>query len=146
MIYIAADHNGFEAKAKILAFLESGGHEAKDLGPLTFDKDDDYPDYAFKLGETVVRENARGIIVCGSGIGVCIAANKVKGVRAGYVESTEHAVKAMEDDNTNILVLDNMTFDPATDFPIIETWLNTSFSEFERHVRRLQKIADYENR
>lgn len=146
MIYIASDHAGFEAKEKIFAFLESAGYEVIDLGPESFDKSDDYPPYAFKLGEEVVRNDALGIIICGSGIGVTIAANKVKGARAGYVESKEHAIKAKEDDNTNILVLDNMTFDPAKDFAIIETWINTPFSEAERHRRRVQEIIDYESK
>lgn len=145
MIYLAADHNGFQAKHEIKQFLESLNHQVTDLGPHSFEVSDDYPDYAFLLGETVVKENARGIIICGSGIGVCVAANKVRGVRAGYCESEQHAIKSREDDDTNILVLDTMTFDPKTDFKILTTWLNTPFSGEERHIRRLGKITAYED-
>ncbi|KXK25874.1 MAG: putative ribose-5-phosphate isomerase B [candidate division WS6 bacterium OLB20] len=145
MIYLAADHRGFESKAKIAAFLESAGHEVSDLGPHSYDKDDDYPDYAIPLAETVAGEDgARGILICGSGVGVTIAANKVKGARAGYIESVRHAEAARTDDDINILVLDEFTFSPETDFPIIEAFLGTPFSDEDRHNRRLQKISDYE--
>jgi len=144
MIYLAADHRGFHAKQKIKEFLESLNHTVTDLGPHNYDKDDDYPDYAFLLGEKVAKENSKGIIICSSGIGVCIAANKVKGIRAGYCESEKHAVSSRGDDNTNILVLDEMTFDTDSDFKIITAWLNTPFSGEERHKRRLEKISAYE--
>jgi len=145
MIYLASDHRGFDAKEQLKVFLKSLNFDFEDLGPFEYNDDDDYPDYAFKLGETVVKNSAKGIIICGSGVGVNIAANKVRGVRAGYSESVENAVKSRTDDNTNILVLDNMTFNPDTDFPIVRTWLTTEFSNEERHKRRLKKIADYES-
>lgn len=146
MIYLSADHRGFEAKELILQFLESENYEFKDLGPYSLDPDDDYPDFAFLLGETVSNNpGSLGIIICGSGIGVCIAANKVKGIRAGYCESIKHAVKAKEDDDTNILVLDMFTFDLEKDKKIIKSWLETPFSYEERHKRRLGKIEKYEN-
>lgn len=144
MIYISSDHNGFEYKAKIIEYLKSINEEIEDLGPFVYDKDDDYPDYAFKLGEKVSSENVRGIIICGSGIGVCVACNKVNGVRAGYCESVEHAIKCKTDDNINILVLDTIIVDEELDFKIIRTWLETPFSEEERHVRRINKISEYE--
>lgn len=145
MIYIASDHQGYKSKTEIAKFLDSLSREYTDLGPHKFDPNDDYPDYAFLLGETVVKTNSIGIIICGSGIGVCIATNKVIGVRAGYCESTEHALKSKQDDNTNILVLDSMTFNPKVDFQIIKTWLDTPFSGEERHIRRINKIISYEN-
>lgn len=145
MIYLASDHRGFDAKEQLKVFLKSLNFDFEDLGPFEYNADDDYPDYAFKLGETVVKNSAKGIIICGSGVGVNIAANKVHGVRAGYSESVENAVKSRTDDNTNILVLDSMTFNPDTDFPIVRTWLTTEFSNEERHARRLKKIADYES-
>lgn len=144
MLYIAADHRGFVHKNQIKDYLIKKSIEFEDLGALELDQDDDYPDFAFKLGEKVVSTNSKGILICGSGIGVTVAANKVKGARAGYVESLEHARKAREDDDTNILVLDSLTFDPKKDFEIIDTWLNTSFSGEERHKRRLSKIELYE--
>jgi ribose 5-phosphate isomerase B len=145
MLYIAADHRGFDEKEKLKHFFDLSNIEFEDIGAKEYDPDDDYPDFAFMLGELVVKENAKGIILCGSGIGVCVACNKVKGVRAGYAESIEHAIKAREDDDTNILVLDDMTFEEDEDFPIITAWLNTDFSGEKRHIRRLKKISDYED-
>lgn len=146
MIYIASDHRGFEEKAKVIAFLESAGKEVEDLGPLSYDKDDDYPDYAIPLGERVASEDESvGILICGSGVGMTIAANKVKGVRAGYIESVRHAEAARADDNINVLILDQFSFEPDKDFPIIEAFLNTPFSEADRHIRRIQKVTDYES-
>ena len=145
MIYIGSDHQGYETKGKIVSFLESAGFDVEDLGPHEYIKTDDYPDYAFAVGEKVADDAAgKGILICGSGIGITIAANKVKGIRAAYVESIEHAVKSREDDDANILVLDNMTFDPSKDFAVIEAWLNTDFTGEERHLRRINKIREYE--
>lgn len=146
MIYLTSDHKGFKTKQEINDFLLSQNYQVTDLGPHTYDGDDDYPDYAFTLGETVVREKSRGIIICGSGIGVCIATNKVKGVRAGYCESETHAILSRKDDDTNILVLDSLTFNSKSDFKIIEIWLNTPFSGESRHIRRLEKISAYEDK
>ncbi len=146
MLYISSDHRGFEAKDKIKSFLVTAGVEHEDLGPFEYNPADDYPDFAFALGEKVAaNESDRGILLCGSGVGICIAANKVRGVRAAYAESKEHAISARADDDANVLVLDVMTFDPTRDFPLIEAWLNTPFSNEERHRRRVEKIIQYEN-
>lgn len=144
MIYITSDHKGYEAKNQISEYFNENQIEFTDLGPDKYNPNDDYPDFAFQLGKKVVENNAKGIIICGSGIGVSIAANKVDGIRAGYVESKEHAIKARTDDDTNVLVLDTMTFDPQKDFEIIQVWLNTPFSNEERHARRLKKISLFE--
>lgn len=145
MVYITSDHKGFDIKGKTIEFLKANKIQYEDLGPFKYDPEDDYPDYAFMIGEKVVKEKSKGIVFCGSGVGVCVAANKVKGVRASYIESEDHAIKSRTDDDANILVLDAMTFDPEIDYAIISTWLNTAFSQEERHIRRLRKIADYEN-
>lgn len=146
MIYIAADHRGFEIKKQIIDFLQSQSYQVEDLGAFTLNPEDDYPDYAFNLGSKVVDQNAKGILLCGSGVGVSVAANKVKGVRAGAVETVEQAIKARTDDDINILVLDAMTFDQSKDFEIIRTFLTTDFSGAERHVRRIGKIKEYEEK
>jgi ribose 5-phosphate isomerase B len=146
-VYLGSDHAGFEAKEKVKAFLETAGYSVADLGDLDYNQSDDYPDYAFKVGEAVVAEpGSLGVLLCGSGTGICIAANKVKGVRAAYIESREHAVAARNDDDSNIIVLDDLTFDPVKDFPTLETFLTTPFSNAERHVRRIGKITEYENK
>lgn len=146
MLYIAADHQGFDAKERIKSFFENMKFEYEDLGAHAYDKDDDYPDFAFKLGEAVTKGDHKGIILCGSGVGVCIAVNKVKGIRGAYAESLVHAVQSRQDDDANVLILDAMTFDPQVDFQIIETWLKTEFTGAAKHVRRINKIIDYENK
>jgi len=146
MIYISSDHAGFDVKGTIVVLLKTQNREVNDLGPYVFNKDDDYPDFAFTLGEKVAEENGRGILVCGSGVGICIAANKVVGVRAALIESKEQAIKAREDDDANVLVLDRITYDPTKDFEIIEAWIKTKFTYAERHIRRINKITEYEKR
>lgn len=145
-VYIASDHRGFEIKNEIRAYLETSGYNVEDIGPVVYDKDDDYPDFAIPLAEKVVAEKAMGILLCNNGAGVTIAANKVKGARAAYIEAKEHAITSRQDDDANIMILDVLTFDPEKDFEIIETWLNTEFSGEERHVRRIRKIEEYEDR
>jgi len=145
MIYIASDHAAFEQKLIIVNFLREQGYNVEDLGPDVYEKADDYPDYAFPLAERVVAEKAKGILLCGSGVGVSIAANKVKGARAAYAETKINAVKSREDDDANILVLDAITFDPDKDLPLVKIWLETEFSGAERHIRRLNKVSEYEN-
>jgi len=146
-IFIGADHRGYKYKEQIESFLNTAGHDVTDKGAFELDPADDYPDYAFAVAEEVTgNPGSRGILLCGSGVGVDIAANKVRGIRAAYIESSEHAAQSREDDDTNVLVLDAITFDTSKDYKIIETWLNTEFSGAERHVRRIKKITDYEER
>jgi len=145
MVYISSDHRGFEVKNKIRQFFSENGILHQDLGPFEYKEDDDYPFYAFELARMVVTNQGMGILVCRSGAGMTIAANKVAGGRAALVESLEEAQLVRNDDDTNILVLDTETFDPQKDFEIIRTWLNTPFSNEERHIRRLKEISDYEN-
>lgn len=145
MIYIASDHRGFEAKNQINEFLKKSGVEVEDLGPHAYDPNDDYPPYAFDLATKVVANNSKGILLCNNGAGVTIAANKVKGARAIYAESVEHARLSRSDDNANILILDILTFDPQIDFNIIDVWLKAEFSNAPRHQRRLNEISEYED-
>jgi ribose 5-phosphate isomerase B len=146
MLYIAADHQGFEVKAQIKSFLENAGIKYQDLGAKTYQHDDDFPDYAFELGEAVARDNAMGILICGSGAGMCVAANKVRGIRASEAKNVEMARLGRNDDNFNVLVIDKLTFRPEQTYPIIETFLNTPFSGEERYNRRINKIKAYESR
>jgi ribose 5-phosphate isomerase B len=145
MIYIASDHAGFETKEKIKDFLKENGMQFQDAGPYEIHPQDDYPLFAFELAELVVKNNARGILVCSTGSGMAIAANKVKGARAVFVESTQAAKLSREHNDCNILVLDNLTYDPLKDHEIIKIWYTTPFSNEERHIRRLKEITDYEN-
>ena len=146
MIYIAADHRGFRLKEEIKKWLETELYEFRDLGATEYDHDDDYPKFAIKLGETVTRENARGILICGSGVGASIAANKVSGVRAGLCTSVKQAASARSDDNINILCLSSDWISVEDNQKITETFLKTLFSSEQRHIRRINQIKDYETK
>lgn len=146
MIYLGSDHAGHELKLEIARYLEEQGLEYKDLGNTVNDPDDDYPDYAFPVAEAVAKdEGAFGILACGSAQGVCIAANKVKGVRAVAVADAEAARLAREHNAANVLCLSgwNATLDDVQ--PVIDAFLQAEFTGEERHARRLGKIGEYEN-
>ena len=152
MIYLGADHAGFELKEKIKENLINKGEEVEDLGAYALDKNDDYPDYAKAVAEKVAAGGtSKGILFCGSAEGVCIAANKVKGIRAVPVWDSLIAQKTREHDDANVLCLSGgQTLEPipGTSFEeaqeIVETWLKTPFSGEERHIRRINKIHDLE--
>jgi ribose 5-phosphate isomerase B len=145
MLYISSDHGGFELKESIKEYLAMQNEDVEDMGPETLDTGDDYPDYAAPLAERVAEEeDARGILICRNGIGVCIVANKFKGVRAGYGHSRDSARSQRKDDDTNVLCLPSDELDEDEAMQVLEVWLETSFSNAERHVRRLAKIAALE--
>lgn len=144
-LYIASDHGGYQLKKRIVRFLENElKKDVTDLGPSEYDEDDDYPDYAIPLAEKVANEDARGIVLCKNGVGVCMAANKVPGVRCGIGYNIDVAETMMKDDDTNVLALaaKGVTEDHA--LAIVKTWLNTEFSAEERHIIRLKKVSELE--
>lgn len=146
MIYIGSDHAGFEVKETVKDYLSSIGMLHRDMGPYEYNKDDDYPLFAFDVAEAAANEPfSLGILICSSGVGMAIAANKVKGARAACIQSVEGARLAKEHNNCNVLVIDKLTFDPKLDFEIIKTFIFTAFSQEERDIRRLKQISDYEN-
>lgn len=142
MIYLGADHRGFELKEKLKIFLAGLDYEYEDLGASIYNKEDDYPDFAKLVGEKVAEnpEN-RGILICGSGVGIAVAANKIKGVRAGTILKPEQARAAVNDEDLNVLALgaDYLTEDQAKE--IVRTFLETKFSGEERHKRRIWKLS-----
>jgi ribose 5-phosphate isomerase B len=153
-VFISSDHGGFQLKQHILeqqAVVAEKTHmelEFVDLGPFALNPDDDYPKYAFQLGERLISdiaspEEKRGILICRSGNGMTIAANKVKGIRAALCFSVEHARKAREDDHANVLVLDAdyQTLEQHT--AIIQAFLFTH-EQPGRHQRRVDQITKYE--
>lgn len=144
-IFLGADHRGFNLKEQLKGWLSGEGHEVMDLGAASFEKDDDYPDYAAAVAKQVSgKADARGIVVCGSGIGMAVAANKVPGVRASVVTTPALAKMSRQDDNVNVLSL-AADFTTESDVKeIVTTWLQTEFSGEERHRRRLEKIAQLE--
>ena len=142
-IYIGADHAGFELKEKLKKYLEKKKINCEDLSP-KFIEGDDYPDIAFKVGEKVAKEKGKGILVCGSGEGVVIAANKVKGVRAVAPYDSYSAKMSRVDNDSNVISLSGRHMSSWKARRILNEWLNTEFSNEERHKRRLKKIADFE--
>ncbi|MGI6737190.1 MAG: ribose 5-phosphate isomerase B [Anaerovoracaceae bacterium] len=142
-IAIACDHGGYELKEMIAGMLDGLDIRVVDVGPEKLDPDDDYPEYGFRCGEVVAAgEVDGGIVVCGSGIGISIAANKVKGVRCALCTSREMAELARRHNDANMIALGGRTTDPVTAMGIVETWLNTEF-EGGRHQRRVDKLNHY---
>ena len=146
MIYVGADHRGFRLKEEITKWLEGQHYDFRDLGANVYDKDDDYPDIAIKVAESVVLDNSKGIIVCGSGVGAAVAADKVKGVRCGLCTSEKQVKAARNDDDINVLCLSADNVSVEDNLKIIEIFLGTLFSSEERHIRRINKIREYESK
>ena len=146
MIYLGSDHGGYKLKQKIKSFLKDLDYEYEDLGNLNFDKDDDYPDYAFKVAEKV-SENIKnkGILLCRSSGGMVIAANKVNGIKAVSVIDEKSVKHAVQHNNANIIALpaDWITEKKAKN--IVKIFLETKFTNEKKHVRRIKKIERYEN-
>lgn len=143
-IYIGADHRGFELKAKVAEFLRTRGHDVIDVGDQQLDPNDDFPQYASKVATAVLTSEAaepRGILICGSGQGVAMAANRFKGIRASLIWNEYEAKSARSDDDSNVLCLPahEMTdFNKAAD--LITIWLNTSFTGADRYIRRIKEL------
>jgi len=146
-VYFGADHRGFRLKQQLLIFVRGLGFEAIDLGNTVLDMDDDYADFAAKVGGAVGHdpEHARGIVLCGSGAGVDATVNKVKGVRATIGFSSAQITDARRDDDINILALASGFLGETEAEEIVERFLKTLFSGEERHKRRIEKITAIEN-
>ncbi len=144
VIYVGSDHRGFYLKNKIVKFLREKEYQIKDLGAIKYNQEDDYSDIAIKLAEKVVRENTKGILICESGVGVCISANKVDGARAGLCTTEKQARLARTDDDVNILCLAAGLVDEETNLEIVNSFLETVFASEERFIRRINKIKKYE--
>lgn len=146
MIYLGADHRGYKLKESLKIYLKELNFEFEDLGALEIVPDDDYPDYSIKVAQKVSqnpKENL-GILICGSGIGVDIVANKFKDVRSGLIFNPEQARMSRNDDNTNVLSLSADFIEQDLAKEIVRIWLETPFSWLERHARRLEKIKEIE--
>ncbi len=144
-VAIGADHGGFPLKAELTPWLRENGYEVLDMGAETLIPTDDYPDYALAVAEAVAAGKAqRGIIICGSGIGACIVANKIPGVRACLCHDTYSAHQGVEHDDMNVLCLGARVVGRALATEVVEAFLKAEFSGEERHQRRLQKMLDIE--
>lgn len=144
-VAIASDHAGFEAKENIKQQLAQMGVEYEDLGTNAGDVSVDYPDFAERVGHAVVNgEVERGILICGSGIGVSIAANKIHGVRAALAWNKETAELARHHNDANIIAIGGRTTPPENITEIVQAFLTNSFDSGGRHERRIEKIAELE--
>ena len=140
-IAIGADHGGFELKNFLIGELKKENFEVTDLGNTVYDAKDDYPDYAFAVAESISAGKAdRGIIICGSGVGANIAANKVKGVRACLCHDTYSAHQGVEHDAMNVLCMGARIIGIETAKSLVFSFLNANFIKEERFMRRLEKV------
>ncbi len=146
LIGIAADHAGFELKEYILKRLTDNGHKVIDYGNTRQIPDDDYPDYVIPLARGIAHGDiGRGIAICGSGVGACITANKVNGVRACLITETFSAHQGVEDDDMNLICLGGLVTGHAMAWEVVTTFLSATFKETERYLRRLSKVSELEN-
>lgn len=145
-IYIGADHNGFDLKNELKTWLEEKGHTVVDVGASDFEKADDYPDFGYEVAKEVAKnpETKKGILVCGSGVGMAVVANKVPNIRAALIHDPDVARAAQRDDDINVVALGASYVSPNKAKEVLDAWLTTSFSQEERHKRRLDKIAGIE--
>jgi len=145
-IGVAADHGGFELKVKLIEAIKAEGYEVKDFGAYEMIIGDDFPDFVVPMAEAVAKGNvARGLAICGSGVGACIAANKVSGVRASLITDTFSAHQGVEDDNMNVMCLGGQITGYKLALELALNFLHARFKADERFIRRLAKIAVLEN-
>lgn len=145
-VALGCDHAGFALKGVVVEIIKALGHEVIDCGTYSSARAD-YPDYAFAAGKLVASQEAeRAILICGSGVGMCVAANKLKGVRACVCHDTYSAHQAVEHDALNTLCLGARIIGPSTAQEIVRNFLTAQFSQGERHVVRLSKVLETEQR
>ena len=144
-IGIATDHGGFGLKEELLGRLRAAGHEVVDFGAHGLSPADDYPDYVVPLARAVVAGTVeRGVAICGSGVGASVCANKVHGIRAALVHDHFSAKQGVEDDHMNVLCMGGRTVGPEVAWDLVQTYLSAAYSQEERHLRRLGKVAALE--
>ncbi len=145
-VALAADHAGLPLKEEIARLVTSLGHEMLDLGAHQYDKDDDYPDFARYIGQAIQHGQAqRGILLCGSGVGASIAANKMKGVRAGVCHDAYSAAQGVEHDDMNVLCLGSRIIGGSVADVLVRSFLGAHFTGETRHQRRLDKVNAIES-
>ncbi|HMD09051.1 MAG TPA: RpiB/LacA/LacB family sugar-phosphate isomerase [Candidatus Acidoferrum sp.] len=139
---IATDHGGFGLKEEFVAQLREAGHEVVDFGAHSLNPGDDYPDFVIPLARAIVAGTVeRGVAICGSGVGASVCANKVLGIRAGLVHDHFSAKQGVEDDHMNIICMGGRTVGPSVAWDLVQTFLAADYSQAERHLRRLAKVA-----
>jgi ribose 5-phosphate isomerase B len=142
---ICTDHGGLELKNQLVQKLRAAGHEVTDFGAFSLNPQDDYPDFVIPLARAVADGRVvRGVAVCGSGVGAAVCANKIAGVRAALIEDHFSARQGVEDDHMNIICLGGRIVGPELAWDLVEAFLSAEFSQAERHLRRLGKVAALE--
>ena len=142
---IATDHGGYGLKEELVDQLRKAGHEVVDFGAPKLSSGDDYPDFVVPLAKAVVSGQVeRGVAICGSGVGAAICANKISGARACLIHDHFSARQGVEDDHMNILCMGGRTVGPAVAWDLVETFLASEYSQAERHLRRIGKVAALE--
>ncbi len=142
-LYLGADHNGFDLKHKLYDYLLRSGHDVIDVGDLERDANDDFPQFAGRAVSALLADDdhtAKGILICGSGQGMCMAANRFKGIRASLCWNLTEARSSRNDDDANVLCLSARSLDNEKAQAILITWLNTPFAGATRFKRRLQEL------
>lgn len=143
-LFLGYDHNGFAIRDQLLEHLRAQGHEVTDLGNQEYDHADDYPDFAYLVSQKVLKHpGSRGLLLCGSGVGVCIAANKIHGIRAGFAASIMQAESSIRDDDANILCIGVKPHDVTDILAMMDAYLRTEFAG-GRHERRRAKVEAIE--
>jgi len=147
-LVIASDHAGFELKEELRAYVTKLGHEMVDLGAFKIEPEDDYPDYAERVGEAIRQGVApRGILICGSGVGVCVAANKIPGIRAAICHDMYSAHQGVEHDDMNVLVLGSRIIGSALAMDLVTEFIGATFQkQQERFERRFAKVLAIETK
>lgn len=144
-IYLGADHNGFDFKVQLAAYLRHNGYEVVDEGDTKRDPDDDFPQFAGRVIHAMRSDTdpeVRGLLICGSGQGMCMAANRFKGIRASLCWDQEEARAARNDDDSNVLCLSSRYVDLEATVGIVHTWLITPFAGAPRFKRRIQELDE----
>jgi ribose 5-phosphate isomerase B len=144
-IGLASDHGGFELKVQLIKYLKAANYEVKDFGANELIIDDDYPDYVIPLARALAEGKVdRGIAICGSGVGACVAANKVNGIRAALISDSFSAHQGVEDDDMNMMCLGGRVVGYSLALDLVKAFLNSKFREEERYKRRLAKVKALE--
>ena len=142
---VGADHAGFSLKQALVTYLKEVGYEVQDVGALRPDPNDDYPDFAQAVAEAIVNgQTERGVLICGSGVGASVAANKIPGIRAGLCHDTYSAHQGVEHDDMNVLVIGARVVGTALAEELVHAFLNATFTGEERHRRRVEKVKALE--
>lgn len=142
-IYIGADHNGFSLKSKLVSYLQRAGYTVVDDGSEKLQPEDDFPIITKRVVSDVLANASLGIVICGSGQGACMAANRFKGIRACIGYDREAARASRNDDDSNIICLPARTLDADEAKVIVETWINTPFAAATRYVRRIKELDEF---